>query len=162
MPDIRNLRKIPPWISRFHTKAFNWLLGEVKVSGAPEGQIDLTTTRKVAGVGRWNGSPLIHGKDDAGRRFIAVKTESQEYIYREGVPERIIDFQSWFVLVEDTSGDKPEYIGYYGDQDLSRDSPAEIYRCHDLLSGGTLVYQTATCNFITLVAERYLEALTEE
>ena len=103
---------------------------------------------------------LVAGLDDHGRRYIAVETETHEYLHREDVPERIIDFTSWFVLWELEPPQDGEHVicGSYGDRDLTRQGPAEILHMRQLLLGEAVYYRTETDNVIEVRASRrYLD-----
>jgi len=162
----RVIRKIAPlWGQDYYNEPFNLLWKNMILTGAREGQLELTKSGHVQGV-IWNDSPLVYGRDPSFRRFMAVKTETREYIYRDDTPERIIDFQSWYVLLEKQAAkrmlDKAIICGVYGDQDLERFGLDEPFRFHSLLHGGQLIYQTPTDNFLVVQAGReYLEALDE-
>lgn len=162
----RAIRKIAPlWGPNYHNEPFELLWKNMILTGACRGQLELTKTGRVQSV-IWNGSPLVYGDDPLFRRFMAVKTETREYIYRDDSPERIIDFTSWYVLLEKERArktmDKMIVCGVYGDQDLERFGLDEPFRFHSLLHGGQLVYQTPTDNFLVVQAGReYLEALDE-
>ena len=163
----RVIRQIAPlWGQDYHNEPFERLWKNMILTGAAEGEIGLNKSGQVCGVVNWNGSPLIYGQDALFRRFMAVKTETREYIYRDDSPERIIDFQSWYVLLEKEKArkvlDKMIVCGVYGDQDLERFGMDEPFRFHQLLLGGQLIYQTPTDNFLVVQAGReYLEALDE-
>lgn len=162
----RVIRKIAPlWGREYRNEPFDRIWGNMPITGATQGELVLTKSGRVLGV-IWNNSPLVYGEDPLFRRFMAVKTETREYIYRDDSPERIIDFQSWYVLLEKERAKKvldlSEICGVYGDQDLERSGVDEPFRFHSLLSGGQLVYQTPTDNFLVVQAGReYLEALDE-
>lgn len=164
MAERRVLREIAPlWGQEYHNEPFELLWKNMIHTGAGEGQLVLTPGGRVQDV-VFNGVPLVCGRDSEFRRFMAVKTETREYIYRDDSPERIIDFGSWYVLLEKEAAkrmlDKRIVCGVYGDQDLERVGLDEPFRFHSLLRGDRLVYQTPTDNFLVVQAGReFLEAL---
>lgn len=160
MHDEKQFPRIQPFPAVLTAALFESLHAEVKCIGVPAGKLKLSRGGRVEGVSDWAGSPLIAGLDDHGRRYIAVETESHEYLYREDVPERIIDFTSWFVLWEPELPQFDEHVicGSYGDRELTRIGPAEILHMRQVLLGWSVYYRTETDNFIEVRASRrYLE-----
>lgn len=161
MHDEKQFPRIQPFPAVLTAALFESLHAEVKCIGVPAGKLKLSRGGRVEGVSDWAGSPLIAGLDDHGRRYIAVETESHEYLYREDVPERIIDFTSWFVLWELKLPRVGEHVicGSYGDRELTRQGPAEIFHMRRVLLGEAVYYRTETDNFIEVRASRrYLDS----
>lgn len=161
MNDETRFPRIQPLSPDLTAALFESLHAEVKATGVPAGKLKLSRGGRVEGVSDWAGSPLIAGVAEHGRRYIAVETESHEYLYREDVPERIIDFTSWFVLFELEPPQVGEHVicGSYGDRDLTRHGPAEIFHMRRVLLGEAVYYRTETDNFIEVRASRrYLDS----
>lgn len=144
-------------------RLFASLFGEVQTTGVPAGKLKFGRTQRVEGVADWSGSPLIAGNDEHGRRYIAVETETHEYLYRDDQPERIIDFASWYVVSElepDVSEDGSAIVGTYGDRDLTRQGPVEILNMRQVLLGEPVLFRTETDAFIEVRASRrYLDGV---
>ena len=156
MTDPKQPSRIPPLDPEVAAQLFTNLFIEVRATGVPAGKLKLGRAQRVEGVADWSGSPLIAGVDEQGRRYIAVETETHEYLYRNDVPERIIDFASWYVLweLEAAGADDIAIVGTYGDRDLTRMGPAEILHMRQVLLGEAITYRTETDTFIELLASR--------
>ena len=157
MTDAEKKPMVQPLAPEVIAQLFAGLFDDVKATGVPAGELKLGRAQRVEGIADWSGSPLIAGTDEHGRRYIAVETETHEYLYRDDQPERIIDFASWFVLWEqaaETVGEVPVICGTYGDRDLTRRDPAEILHMRQVLLGDAVYYRTDTDNFIEVRASR--------